>query len=191
MNHIDVRELNFEHVRRGKGRIHLAVPTPIDAAVETLCGKTFDPGGYEVTEAGADCSACLRRQKDPGAVSSAFFAHGGGSQLLELALAEAARREKRPTPSAASKPEPKPPRGRAPAPVPEIVGELKTARLTPAEGGVWRSPDGAIIRMSGERLAELLADGKLRLTRKGSRLTVEAGDVRLEIEASLIAVWVR
>lgn len=191
MNHIDVRELNFEHVRRGKGRIHLAVPTPQDAAVETLCGKTFDPGGYEVTEAGADCSACLRRQKDPGAVSSAFFAQGGGSQLLELALAEAARREKRPARHAASRPERQPARERAPAPVPDVVGELKTAGLTPAEGGVWRSPDGAIIRMSGERLAELLAEGKLRLTRKGSRLSVEAGDVRLEIEAGSIVVRVR
>jgi hypothetical protein len=182
-----VRDLTFEHVRKGKGRIHIAVPTPADAPVETLCGKTFAAGDYAVTEDEADCVACRRRREDPGAVSSAFFAHGGGSQLLELALQEAARREK---PSRGSeKPPPAPrPRKPEPPPPPEEVGELTTAGFTPAEGGVWRSPDGVIVRLSGEKFAELIAGGQVRVVRKGRRVTLEAGDVRLELEADSVRV---
>lgn len=161
------------------------MPGPSDAPVETLCGKTFTAAGYQVTKDEADCSACLRRRSDPAAVSSAFFAHGGGSQLLELALAEAAKRERRPERAAAPKTRPKP---AAPPAPPEQAGELKTAGFRPAEGGVWRSREGAIVRLAGERLAELLAEGRIRVTRKGNRMTIEAGDVRLDLDVDSVGV---
>src|SRR5205823_7903910 len=87
--------IQLQQVRkRSTGRVHLAVRVPKDGPVNTLCGQTFKPGDYELSEAPADCKLCVKRQANEAVVSSAFFQEDLGEELLRLSLQQA--RERRP-----------------------------------------------------------------------------------------------
>ena len=188
--------LELDRVRKGKGRIHLTAPGAGSGEVRTLCGQNFAPGAYEVVEAEADCSICQRRRKDPAIVSSAYFTGDAGSRLLELSLEQAReRREMRaaepPPPrksgsgaaaSAAPPPPPKPATPAAPsapaAPeVPPRLGELETAGLKKFSDNVYLAPGGAIIRLDGDRVVEVVFEGKVQAERTRFGLRVRFGDL--------------
>ena len=177
--------LDLDRVRKGKGRIHLTAPGAGSSEVRTLCGQTFPPGAYQVVEAEADCSICQRRRKDPAIVSSAYFTGDAGSRLLELSLEQAReRREQRVSeppgrrkvaPAAAAppaKPEPSPP-----DPVPERLGELETAGLKKFSDNVYLAPGGAIVRLDGDRVVEVVFEGKVQAERTRFGLRVRFGDL--------------
>ncbi len=172
--------LELDRVRKGKGRIHLTAPGAGAGEVRTLCGQTFPAGAYEVVAEDADCSICLRRQKDPALVSGAYFTGDAGSRLLELSLEQARqRREERATTPAppkkpASPPSPPPP----PAPeLPARLGELETAGLKKFSENVFLAPGGAIVRMDGDRVVEVVYEGKVQAERTRFGLRMRFGDL--------------
>jgi hypothetical protein len=181
-----VTGLELDRVRKGKGRIHLTAPGAGSGEVRTLCGQTFPPGVYEVVEADADCSFCLRRQNDPAIVSSAYFTGDAGSRLLELSLEQARqRREEResaPPPArrtAASAPPPAPSTPPKP-PEPEVpsrLGELETAGMKKFSDNVYLAPGGAIVRLDGDRVVEVVYEGKVQAERTRFGLRVRFGDL--------------
>lgn len=171
-----VAGVRFESVRKGKGKTHLAVPGRVDAPVETLCGKEFAAGGYEVVEQAADCQPCLRRRDDPAVVSSAFFAHGAGTELLELSLAEARKRSAE-RPATAAKPSQRPaapPKPAAPPPPPE--------RVETEAGVVLETPRGRLeaARFEGNARLRRVAADRFRLTLGDAEidLAAEAGEIK-------------
>jgi hypothetical protein len=190
--------LDLDRVRKGKGRIHLTAPGAGSGEARTLCGQTLAAGAYQVVEAEADCSICIRRRRDPAIVSSAYFTGDAGSRLLELSLEQARqRRDERdtaraaappatPASTAASAPTPAPPTKAAPAAKPEApaaaelparIGELETAGFKKFSDHVYVAPGGAIVRMDGERVVEVVFEGKVQVERTRFGLRVRCGDV--------------
>lgn len=185
--------LDLDRVRKGKGRIHLTAPGAGSGEARTLCGQTLAAGAYEVVEAEADCSICIRRRRDPAIVSSAYFTGDAGSRLLELSLEQARqRRDERDTARAVEPPStrtaaptpaaPKaPPAARADAPaateLPARIGELETAGFKKFSDHVYVAPGGAIVRMEGERVVEVVFDGKVQVERTRFGLRMRCGDV--------------
>lgn len=174
--------------RKSGGRIHLTPRVPRSGPVTTLCGQTLGEGSFVAVDAEADCANCIRRSQDQARISGAFFAQEEGSELLRLSLEQARSRAPQPRPGArptAEKPvvwpSPKPP----PDTVPDQLGELSTRGFKPAGEGVWRSPQGVIVRMrrhgKGEwRFAELVFEGTLMATRVEDGIKLHAGDVEVK-----------
>lgn len=184
-----MHKIRLESVRRKSGgRIHLTPRVPRSGPVTTLCGQTLLDGSYTAVDSEPDCANCIRRSKDQARISGAFFEQEEGSELLRLSLEQA--RERKPNlrvlpQPAASKEKPvvwpaaKPP----PETIPETLGELVTRGFKPSGEGVWRSPQGVIVRMRKHgkewRLAELVFEGSILATRSESGLRIKAGDVEV------------
>jgi len=179
----------LESVRRKSGgRIHLTPRVPRSGPVTTLCGQTLGDGSYAAVDAEPDCANCIRRSKDQARISGAFFAQEEGSELLRLSLEQA--RERRPNlrvlprPGASREkpvvwPAAKPP----PETVPDQLGELVTRGFKPSGEGVWRSPQGVIVRMRKHgkewRFDELVFEGPVLATRTQNGVKIKAGDVEV------------
>ena len=86
-----VQQVKLESVRRKTGgRIHLTPRVPKSGSVTTLCGQTLAAGTFSAFEGLADCTNCIRRSKDQGRISGAFFAQDEGSELLRLSTSRLA-----------------------------------------------------------------------------------------------------
>jgi len=183
-----VHQVRLESVRRKSGgRIHLTPKVPRTGPVTTLCGQTLDAGSFSAVESEPDCANCIRRSHDQARISGAFFAQEEGSELLRLSLEQARTRKPDlrvlPHPSEKDKPvvwpAPKPP----PEATPERVGELVTRGFKPSGDGVWRSPEGVIVRMRRHgkewRFAEIVFEGEVVATRTEDGLRLKAGDVEV------------
>jgi hypothetical protein len=184
-----VHKIRLESVRRKSGgRIHLTPRVPRSGPVTTLCGQTLADGSYAAVDAEPDCANCIRRSKDQARISGAFFEQEEGSELLRLSLEQARERKPNlrvlPQPGAAKEkpvvwPAAKPP----PETVPDRVGELVTRGFKPSGEGVWRSPQGVIVRMRKHgkewRFAELVFEGSVLATRVEDGIRVKAGDVEV------------
>jgi hypothetical protein len=181
---LSIPGIRLESVQRKTGgRVHLTPKVPRSGPVTTLCGKTLDAGTYLAVDAAADCVSCVRRSRDPSRISSAFFEQEEGSELLRLSL-EQARFRKPATKDSKPGVRSKPTVISAPArpPVPERIGELVTAGFKAAGEGVWRSPGGVVVRMSGPgrtRFAELVFEGATIATREAGGIRLRAGDVEV------------
>jgi hypothetical protein len=175
--------IRLESVRRKSGgRIHLTPRVPRSGPVTTLCGQTLVAGSYAGIDMAADCTNCIRRSRDASRISSAFFEQEEGSELLRLSLEQARFRKPAPrqTPSPA-KSSTRPAVLAAP-PTPERIGDLLTSGFKAAGAGVWRSPGGVVVRMSGkgrERFAELIFEGTILATRLEDGMRLRAGDVEV------------
>jgi hypothetical protein len=190
--------IRLESVRRKSGgRIHLTPRIPRSGPVTTLCGQTLGEGTYAGTEDVADCANCIRRSRDQSRISSAFFEQEEGSELLRLSLEQARQRRPERKPGAPAAKEERRPMLRVmppPPPVPEAVGELVTDGFKPAGQGVWRSPGGVVVRMSGpkrDRFAELVFEGSVVATRDSAGLRLRAGDVEVRSSGDELEVRVR
>ena len=184
-----VHQVRLESVRRKTGgRIHLTPKVPRSGPVTTLCGQTLEAGSFEAVNSPADCTNCIRRSKDPARISGAFFAQEEGSELLRLSLEQARPRKPDlrvlPHPSAEREkpvvwPAPKAP----PEAIPDRLGELVTRGFKPSGEGVWRSPQGVIVRMRKHgkewRFGELVYEGTLLATRVEHGVRIRAGDVEV------------
>jgi len=184
-----VHKIKLESVRRkSDGRIHLTPRVPRSGPVTTLCGQTLGEGSYAAVDAEPDCANCIRRSKDQARISGAFFAQEEGSELLRLSLEQA--RERRPNlrvlpqPGAAREkpvvwPAAKPPLET----VPDQLGELVARGFKPSGEGVWRSPQGVIVRMRKHgkewRFDELVFEGPVLATRTQNGVKIKAGDVEV------------
>ena len=163
--------------------MHLTPRIPRSGSVNTLCGQTLAEGSYTGTDAVADCANCIRRSRDQSRISSAFFEQEEGSELLRLSLEQARQRRPAKEPSAD---QPRRPVLRVVPPPPSIpirVGELLTEGFKSSGQGVWRSPAGVIVRMSGphrDRFAELVFEGRVVATREASGVRLRAGDVEVK-----------
>lgn len=195
-----VHKVKLESVRRKTGgRIHLTPRVPRSGPVTTLCGQTLAAGTFSAADAESDCSICLRRSQDQGRISGAFFAQEEGSELLRLSLEQARLRKpppkEPPRPAAPEKPvawpAPKPP----PEAIPDRLGELVTRGFRPAGEGVWRSPDGVLVRMQRHgkdwRFAELVFEGSVVATRVDDGMRVRAGDVEVDPSGDGVEVKVK
>jgi len=184
-----VQKVHLESVRRKSGgRIHLTPRVPRVGPVTTLCGQTLDDGSYTAVGAEPDCANCLRRSHDQARISGAFFAQEEGSELLRLSLEQAKARKPNlrvlPTPPASKEKPVEWPAAKAPQEtVPDQVGELVTRGFKPSGEGVWRSPQGVIVRLRRHgkewRFAELVFEGEVVATRGDDGLRLKAGDVEL------------
>jgi hypothetical protein len=191
--------IRLESVRRKSGgRIHLTPRIPRSGAVTTLCGQTLGEGTYAPSDSVADCANCIRRSRDQSRISSAFFEQEEGSELLRLSLEQARQRKPERKPGApGAKEETRRPVLRvmpSPPPVPESVGELVTDGFKPAAPGVWRSPGGVVVRMSGpnrDRFAELVFEGSVVATRDSAGLRLRAGDVEVRSSGDEVQVRIR
>jgi hypothetical protein len=184
---VSIPKIKLESVRRKSGgRIHLTPRVPRSGPVATLCGQTLGEGSYMAVDAEADCANCIRRSQDQARISGAFFNQEEGSELLRLSLEQAQARAPRPRPAqhpTAEKPvvwpAPKPP----PETVPDEVGELVTRGFKASGEGVWRSPQGVIVRMRRHgkewRFAELVFEGSILATRVEDGIRIHAGDVEV------------
>jgi len=187
---VGAQAVKLESVRRKSGgRIHLTPKVPRSGPVTTLCGQTLDAGSYNAVQEAADCANCIRRSHDQARISGAFFAQEEGSELLRLSLEQArarkpAVREPPARPAAAPErpvvwPAPKPPAET----VPDQIGELVTRGFKPSGEGVWRSPQGVIVRMRKHgkdwRFAELVFEGEVVATRIERGMRIRAGDVEV------------
>lgn len=190
-----MHQVKLESVRRKTGgRIHLTPKVPRTGPVTTLCGQTLGEGSYAAVDTAADCANCIRRSHDPSRISGAFFAQEEGSELLRLSLEQARTRKPElrvlTSPHAEKEkpvvwPAPKPPAET----MPEEVGELATRGFKPSGEGVWRSPQGVVVRMrrhgrarsdgSDWRFAELVYDGEVVVTRTEDGIRIRAGDVEV------------
>ena len=184
-----MHKIKLESVRRKSGgRIHLTPRVPRSGPVTTLCGQTLGDGSYAAVDAEPDCANCIRRSKDQARISGAFFAQEEGSELLRLSLEQA--RERRPNlrvlpqPGAAREkpvvwPAAKPPLET----VPDQLGELVARGFKPSGEGVWRSPQGVIVRMRKHgkewRFDELVFEGPVLATRTQNGVKIKAGDVEV------------
>jgi hypothetical protein len=177
--------LELKHVQKGKGRVHLTPAIRQGEPVRTLCGRELEAGSVRDVDAPPDCGLCVRRSRDPAAVSGAFFAGDEGERVLELAI-EAARSRRPPsppseprrpaTPAARARGAPPPP---AP-PEPRSPGELDRRGLREFSDNVYLAPGGLIVRVEGERVTEVVGEGGFQLLRRGDRLTLRAGGLRVE-----------
>jgi hypothetical protein len=186
---VGVHKVKLESVRRKSGgRIHLTPKVPRTGPVTTLCGQVLADSSYTAVDAEPDCANCVRRSQDQARISGAFFAQEEGSELLRLSLEQArARRpaahEVAPRPAAHDQPvlwpAPKPP----PEVIPDTLGELITRGFKPSGEGVWRSPQGVIVRMRKHgkdwRFAELVFEGSVVATRIEDGIRIKAGDVEV------------
>ena len=185
-----MHNVRLESVRRKSGgRIHLTPRVPRAGPVTTLCGQTLGEGSYMAVDAQPDCANCIRRSKDQARISGAFFAQEEGSELLRLSLEQAKSRKPNlrvlPQPAGAEKE--KPVVWPAPKPPAEIVsdelGELVTRGFKASGDGVWRSPEGVIVRMRKHgkewRFAELVFEGSVVATRAEGGMRIRAGDVEV------------
>ena len=174
--------------RKSGGRIHLTPRVPRSGPVATLCGQTLGDGSYAAVDAEPDCANCIRRSKDQARISGAFFAQEEGSELLRLSLEQARARRPNlrvlPQPGASREkpvvwPAAKPP----PETVPDQLGELVARGFKPSGGGVWRSPQGVIVRMRKHgkewRFDELVFEGPVLATRTQNGVKIKAGDVEV------------
>src|ERR1700716_357964 len=95
-----IQQVKLESVRRKTGgRIHLTPRVPKSGPGPTLCGQTLAAGTFAAFEGLPDCTNCIRRSKDQGRISGAFFAQDEGSELLRLSLEQARQRRPEPTDS--------------------------------------------------------------------------------------------
>jgi hypothetical protein len=195
-----VHKVKLESVRRRTGgRIHLTPRVPRSGPVTTLCGQTLAAGTFSAAEAEADCAICVRRSQDQGRISGAFFAQEEGSELLRLSLEQARLRKPPPNestrPAAPEKPVAWPAPKAPPEAIPDRLGELVTRGFRPAGEGVWRSPDGALVRMRRHgkdwRFAELVFEGSVVTTRVDDGLRVRAGDVEVSSSGDGVEVQVK
>jgi hypothetical protein len=184
-----VHRIKLESVRRKSGgRIHLTPRVPKSGSVTTLCGQTLADGSYAAVNSEADCANCIRRSGDPSRISGAFFEQEEGSELLRLSLEQARSRKPAlrvlPNPHAEREkpviwPAAKPP----PETVPDQVGELVTRSFKASGAGVWRSPQGVIVRMRKQgkewRFSELVFEGSVLATRVEGGVRIRAGDVEV------------
>ena len=184
-----MHQVRLESVRRKSGgRIHLTPRVPRSGPVTTLCGQTLEAGSYAEADAEADCVNCIRRSRDQARISGAFFAQEEGSELLRLSLEQARTRKPDlrvlPHPSAEKEkpvvwPAPKPPAET----IPDRLGELLTRGFKPSGEGVWRSPQGVIVRMRRHgkdwRFAELVFEGPIIATRHEHGVRIRAADVEV------------
>jgi len=190
--------IRLESVRRKSGgRIHLTPRVPAKGSVTTLCGQTLAAGTYAGVEADADCANCIRRSRDASRISSAFFEQEEGSELLRLSLEQARFRKPAPRPTAEPGKAAKPvnrPIVQPPPPTPERIGDLVTDGFKPSGNGVWRSPGGVIVRMSGkgrERFAELVFEGEMVATRLEDGMRLRAGDVEVTAKGDDVQVRIK
>ena len=186
---MSVQQLKLESVRRNTGgRIHLTPRVPKTGPVTTLCGQTLAPGTFTAVQAEADCSNCIRRSKDQGRISGAFFEQDEGSELLRLSLEQAKFRN--PTrgdaparPGAPEKPVVWPTAKPPPEVIPDQLGELVTRGFRPSGEGVWRSPGGVVVKMRKHgkewRFEELVFEGSIIATRVTAGVRLKAGDVEV------------
>jgi len=184
-----VHRVKLESVRRKSGgRIHLTPRVPRTGTVTTLCGQTLGEGSFMAVDAEPDCANCIRRSHDPARISGAFFEQEEGSELLRLSLEQARTRKPDlrvlPNPHAERDkpvvwPAAKPP----PEIIPDQLGELVTRSFKPAGEGVWRSPQGVIVRMRKHgkdwRFSELVFEGSIVATRVDDGIRIRAGDVEV------------
>lgn len=183
-----VQQVKLESVRRKTGgRIHLTPKVPKAGPLTTLCGQTLAPETYSPVDDVPDCTNCIRRSKDQSRISSAFFAQDEGSELLRLSLEQARQRRTEATDAPprleivkpVAWPAPKPP----PEAIPDRLGELVTRGFRPAGEGVWKSPDGVIVRMRKKGktwlFEELVFEGSVIATRVDDGVRVRAGDVEV------------
>src|SRR5215472_3122314 len=180
--------VRLESVRRNSGgRVHLTPRVPRSGPVTTLCGQQLGEGAYTASDMPPDCANCIRRSRDQSRISSAFFEQEEGSELLRLSLEQARARKPAAKPGSAPAAERKPnlrvvPPPPPPPPIPDRVGELVTDGFKSKGQGVWTSPGGVIVRMSGkdrEQFAELVFEGSVLVTREGSGMRIRAGDVEV------------
>lgn len=195
-----VQQVKLESVRRKTGgRIHLTPRVPKSGPVTTLCGQTLAAGTYSAVEGISDCANCIRRSKDQSRISGAFFDQEEGSELLRLSLEQARLRKAAPTDSPPRLEVVKPVAWPAAKPPPEVIpdrlGELVTRGFRPAGEGVWRSPDGVVVRMRRRgkewRFEELVFDGAVIATRVENGLRVRAGDVEVSPSGDGVEVQVK
>ena len=70
-----------------------------------------------------------------------------------------------------------------PEAIPDQLGELVTRGFKPSGEGVWRSPQGAIVRMRKHgkewRFDELVFEGSVVATRTPGGVRIKAGDVEV------------
>jgi hypothetical protein len=184
-----VHKVRLESVRRKSGgRIHLTPKVPHSGPVTTLCGQTLADGTYSAMQDEPDCANCIRRSNDPARISGAFFAQEEGSELLRLSLEQVKSRKPnlRVLPGSGAErdrpvvwPAPKPP----PEIIPDRLGELVTRGFKPSGEGLWRSPQGVIVRMRKHgqewRFVELVFEGSVVTTRVEGGIRVRAGDVEV------------
>ena len=184
-----MHKVKLESVRRKSGgRIHLTPRVPRSGSVTTLCGQTLAEGSYAAADSEPDCANCIRRSHDPSRISGAFFEQEEGSELLRLSLEQARSRKPAlrvlPSPHAEKDkpvvwPAAKPP----PEAIPDQVGELATRGFKPSGEGVWRSPQGVIVRMRKHgkewRFSELVFEGSIVATRVEDGVRIKAGDVEV------------
>ena len=170
---------------------------PGSGPVTTLCGQTLAEGTYVGSDTVADCTNCIRRSRDQSRISSAFFEQEEGSELLRLSLEQARQRKpERKTDALGPEEERRPVLRLVPSPpsVPESVGDLVTDGFKPAGQGVWRSPGGVVVRMSGpnrDRFAELVFDGSVVATRDATGMRLRAGDVDVRISGDELDVRIK
>lgn len=185
-----MHQVKLESVRRKTGgRIHLTPRVPKSGPVTTLCGQTLGDGSYVSVETPPDCANCIRRSRDPARISGAFFAQEEGSELLRLSLEQAKARKpdlrvlSHPSTSQPEKPVVWPAAKPPPETTPERVGELVTRGFKPSGEGVWRSPQGVVVRLKRQgkswRFAELVYEGSVIATRTEEGLRVKAADVEV------------
>jgi hypothetical protein len=144
-------------------------------------------GTFSAVEAEADCSNCIRRSRDQGRISGAFFAQDEGSELLRLSLEQAKfrkpQRAEAPRPEVSDKPVVWPTAKPPPEAIPDRLGELVTRGFRPAGEGVWRSPGGVLVRMRKHgkdwRFEELVFEGSIIATRVDEGIRLKAGDVEV------------
>jgi hypothetical protein len=188
--------VRLESVRRKTGgRIHLTPRIPGSGPVTTLCGQTLEGGTYAATDTPADCTNCIRRSRDQSRISSAFFEQDQGSELLKLSL-EQARQRRPPAQGGGAAPQRKPLLRVVPPPpsIPDRVGEIMTDGFKSSGQGVWRSPGGVIVRMSGrdrDRFAELVFDGQVVVTRDQAGMRIRAGDVEVRPDRDGVEVRIK
>lgn len=191
---MSAEKVKLESVRRKTGgRIHLTPRVPRSGPVTTLCGQLLGEGSYAAVETAPDCANCIRRSHDPARISGAFFAQEEGSELLRLSLEQARTRKPdlRVVPGSSAARSEKPVVWPAPNPpaetTPEEIGELVTRGFKPAGEGVWRSPQGVIVRMKRHgkewRFAELVFEGSVVATRTDKGVRIKAGDVEVSPSA--------
>lgn len=197
-------KVRLESVRRKSGgRVHLTPRVPRSGPVTTLCGQTLGEGSYMAVDAEPDCTNCIRRSKDQGRISGAFFAQDEGSELLRLSLEQA--RSRRPAgPQTNPPPKPGPDRSEKvvwpaakppPETIPEELGELVTRGFKPSGEGVWRSPAGVIVRMKKHgrewRFVELVFEGSVVATRTEGGIRIRAGDVEVDPSGDGLAIQIK
>jgi len=196
-----VQKVKLESVRRKSGgRIHLTPRVPRSGPVTTLCNQTLDDGSYMAVDADPDCANCIRRSKDQARISGAFFAQEEGSELLRLSLEQAKSRRPNlrvlPHPSAEREKPVVWPAAKAPEEaVPDELGELTTRGFKPSGEGVWKSPQGVIVRMRRHgkewRFAELVYEGEVVATRVEGGIRLKAGDVEVNPSAAGLEVHIK